>query len=276
MPWNLLLLPLLGGYYFIHQFRLTRFRAKRSENQRLLIESAVAGAGWLLATRLLVLIGCHWFPILIATAREVLAQLAPFPFAPTFVGATLLEIAGAHVLNLFVPAEMAVRYAIRWYGDELQNLLFDSMRAPDLISITLGNGKVYVGVPTDAPSLDPRTQYVAILPMFSGYRDAATKQMQLTTAYWPLYDRISSGAISGPDPNDFEIIFPAAEVKSANRFDPEFYKGHFGGDIEIPASATPRSHVEGTPVEPVGARVEPAVAGGTETPTRSGDQPPKG
>jgi hypothetical protein len=238
MPWNLLLLPLIGGYYFIHRFHWTRFRATRTENQRLLIESAVAGVFWLVLARVLVVAGCRWAPGLTVALRDTLAQLAPMPYAPTALGATVLEVAGAHVLNWVVSAEKAAGSAIRRYGDELQNLLFDSLQTQALISVTLGNGKVYIGAVTDMPNLDPRTQYVALIPMFSGYRDPVNKRMQLTTSYWPLYDRIATGVITGPDLNDFEIIIPAAEVKSANRFDPDFYKVHFG---EIPAPSAPNT-----------------------------------
>ena len=47
MPYNLLLLPLLGGFIFIRQWNVTRYYAERSENQRLLLYSAVAGVALL-------------------------------------------------------------------------------------------------------------------------------------------------------------------------------------------------------------------------------------
>ena len=43
MPTNLLLLPLLGGYWFIQNFHCTRFRARRLDGYRLLVESAFYG-----------------------------------------------------------------------------------------------------------------------------------------------------------------------------------------------------------------------------------------
>src|ERR1035441_1352323 len=43
MPTNLLLLPLLGGYWFIQNFHGTKFRARRLDGYRLLVESAFYG-----------------------------------------------------------------------------------------------------------------------------------------------------------------------------------------------------------------------------------------
>ncbi|HEY4573564.1 MAG TPA: hypothetical protein VIJ26_06370, partial [Thermoanaerobaculia bacterium] len=43
MPTNLLLLPLLGGFWFVHFCYFFRFRAQRLDGYRLLLESAFFG-----------------------------------------------------------------------------------------------------------------------------------------------------------------------------------------------------------------------------------------
>jgi hypothetical protein len=43
MPYNLLLLPLLGGFLFIHLTHFFRFGAQRLDGYRLLFQSAIAG-----------------------------------------------------------------------------------------------------------------------------------------------------------------------------------------------------------------------------------------
>ena len=48
MPFNLLLLPLLGGYIFISHWHVTRFDATRYTGERLLFHSATAGVVFLL------------------------------------------------------------------------------------------------------------------------------------------------------------------------------------------------------------------------------------
>ena len=43
MPWNLLILPLLGGFWLLRTCNLFRFRSQYLEGYRLLMESAIAG-----------------------------------------------------------------------------------------------------------------------------------------------------------------------------------------------------------------------------------------
>jgi hypothetical protein len=57
MPSNLLILPLLAGYCFLHLFSFTKYRAQRLDGHRLILESALlgialSGIGWLVAARL--------------------------------------------------------------------------------------------------------------------------------------------------------------------------------------------------------------------------------
>jgi len=43
MPFNVLLLPLLGGYLFLTHWNRTRFDTKRYSGERLIFHAAVAG-----------------------------------------------------------------------------------------------------------------------------------------------------------------------------------------------------------------------------------------
>lgn len=47
MPFNVLLLPLLGGYLFLTHFNRTRFATKRYSGERLIFHSAIAGVALL-------------------------------------------------------------------------------------------------------------------------------------------------------------------------------------------------------------------------------------
>lgn len=48
MPFNVLLLPLLGGYIFITYWHRTRFSARRYTGERLLFHAALAGVIFLI------------------------------------------------------------------------------------------------------------------------------------------------------------------------------------------------------------------------------------
>lgn len=50
MPFNVLLLPLLGGYIFITKWNRTRFNTKRYSGERLIFHAPVAGVLFLAAS----------------------------------------------------------------------------------------------------------------------------------------------------------------------------------------------------------------------------------
>lgn len=47
MPFNVLLLPLLGGYVFLTRWNRTRFSTRRYSGERLIFHSAIAGVALL-------------------------------------------------------------------------------------------------------------------------------------------------------------------------------------------------------------------------------------
>lgn len=62
MPFNLLLFPLVGGYYILSRFEYLRYVQYRLESQRVLLNSAFAG--------ILLLTGCF-------ILRAILNYVAP-------------------------------------------------------------------------------------------------------------------------------------------------------------------------------------------------------
>ena len=98
MPTNLLLLPLLGGYWFLHTLYYTRFRSQRLDGYRLLMESAFAGLLLTLVARVVVLFAQRW-PLI----QSAWSDLAPgVPFLGTTAASLLLGIAAPYVLNVFL------------------------------------------------------------------------------------------------------------------------------------------------------------------------------
>ena len=66
MPYNLLLLPLLGGFLFFHLTHYFRFGAQRLDGYRLLLQTAIAGTCLAVIAQLLdfffeLLLGIHVF-----------------------------------------------------------------------------------------------------------------------------------------------------------------------------------------------------------------------
>ena len=74
MPFNVLLLPLLGGYVFITYWNYTRFSARRYAGERLLINAALAGVGFpspLVSHSILHLIQMAWGRSMVADLGAV-------------------------------------------------------------------------------------------------------------------------------------------------------------------------------------------------------------
>ena len=99
----MLLLPLLGGYFFIHFFYLTRFRAYRLSSYRLLFETAGAG--------MIFLVVSHVFVTWLSQATcflpwiHTFKRFAPFPYSGSAVGALCLSVVAVLTLNLLVGRE---------------------------------------------------------------------------------------------------------------------------------------------------------------------------
>ena len=220
MPTNLLLLPFAGGYWFIHVFLYTRNKTQRLDGYRLLVESALAGivlaaVGWSIVR------WANTFP----SIRSLWDQLAPhnIPFLGTAFVSLLLGIVSPWVMNLILikahlltPRE-AQTLAVRNHGNHLLQLLHKAAENEQPVSITLDNNKVYIGLVAAAPNLAPHDTYLAITPIFSGYRVKETLELKFTMDYLKVYDD------QGLNPDEFRVVIPVASVRMASLFDDAAY-----------------------------------------------------
>jgi hypothetical protein len=254
MPTNLLLLPLLAGFWFVHSSHRFRFRAQHLDGHRLVLESATAGVILLALSRL---------TVLLAKARPEMAGLlhwwhvdfAPFPYMGTSLLTCLLGAASAWLDNRFPWAwfrwwrrRLGVR--LRWplrrrlrrwssplpqrqrnFGysrseeiqaksDGLRRLLDTAERNEQMISVTLDSRKWYAGYVAESVNLEPKEQYFRLLPILSGYRDKDTLEIRRTVEYSEVYAR-------GVDSAAFHVTIPLATVRIANLFDQDTYEDYF-------------------------------------------------
>jgi hypothetical protein len=222
MPFNVLLLPLLGGYVFISYWNHTRFSARRYSGERLLFHAALAGVFLLVLSYTLVLLVSELWPNLAATWH----RWVPFKHSGTSLGALLLGATLWWPLNFVYQKKSELRRTISDWNDYLEELLTDALDSTRQVSITLHSGKVYVGfvVRTFNPAYDRK--YIVILPTMSGYRTATTRQLIFDTDYTRVYQALmeedESRLVRGV--NDFQIVVPVSQVVSANLFDWEAYQ----------------------------------------------------
>lgn len=124
MPFNQLLLPLLGGYIFVNHTYITCYWASRHSKEHLVFLSAVMGSILLIAARLLTYLACKT-PLGMGLA-EHLHRVAPYDGVGTAVGAFLLGF----VLRWWFNRAWPVDRAPLWhYGmgtlNQLETLLIE-------------------------------------------------------------------------------------------------------------------------------------------------------
>lgn len=207
MPPNLLVLPLLGGYCFVHLVHFLRFRAQRLEGYRLLMESAIAGVLLLLLSRAIVLAlimygQAHW--------QNSWFSFWSMEYSGTASGAFLLGITIPVGINLLYSKRRAKSRALSGHGNAVYRLLHQAETNRSLIAVTMDNRKWYVGMVADSPSLDPQEVHFRLLPVLSGYRKPETLEVSVTVHY-----RFAETTTT----SDVVVTLPLADIKSATLFD---------------------------------------------------------
>jgi hypothetical protein len=223
VPFNVLLLPLLGGYLFISYWNYTRFDAIRYSGERLLFHSATAGMIFLTVAFVITQpVVMHWPEI----GRQW-HNLVPFDYSGTSLLAFCMGALIWWPLNKleWFDREKQAQKTIEDGNDFLEMMLAHAQRELKLVSVVLKSRKVYIGFVT--AGFDPVNDrdYIQLLPLQSGYRDAETLQLKITTDYSQVYDRIITREIESAsiDTNDFRVVVPVSEITSINLFDEEAY-----------------------------------------------------
>ena len=259
VPWNLLLLPLLGGYLFTHFFWLTRYRALEAQSDRLLLGSAASGALFLAIVRgAYLLLSPHPWT---ASAREALWSFAPLEYAPTAIVATLLAFVAAHALNAGIVLlkgrplgkgslergrEWASMWVARRYGNQLLRFLLDAFDRERLVMVTLKNEKVYVGRVQTVPRIGA-AHHLMLLPVLSGTRDDR-KRLDITTRYSVVLEALAEKdeRLKDVGEEDFYVVLPVEEILTATPFNLDVWEKFFGGADRLPKAS------DGSPPERAG------------------------
>ncbi len=229
MPYNLLLLPLIGGFLFVHLTHYFRFAAQRMDGYRLLFQAAIAGVGLSVAGRLVQLLidstplgaplGRYW------------AVFSPFPYSATSAISLLFGPVCA-LVNLFVDKEKAKDKEVRAHGNLFLKLIHQAAEEERLISITLDSRKWYVGWVAESPNLYPQEQYFKLLPFISGYRDKDSLEPQRTVYYEAV---LTDNSL---DQSEFVVTLPLKDIKIAGFFNDEVYDEYFAPPPDEPSAPT--------------------------------------
>jgi hypothetical protein len=221
VPFNVLLLPLLGGYVFIKYWNKTRFDASRYSGERLLFHAALAGVVFLVMAFAVTTAVTLWKPLLAEWWRSRI----PFPYAGTSLVAFLLGTVVWWPFNKwFSDRDWEIQRTIAEWNDYLEGLLNRAVREGRQVAVSLRNGKVYVGLVTRNfdPSYD--REYLVLLPTISGYREPPSQALRFTTDYTRVYQELLQTDESFDAAASFEVVLPVAEVVSATFFDWDVYR----------------------------------------------------
>jgi hypothetical protein len=194
MPYNLLLLPLLGGYLFLRWWNPTRYHALRAEKERLLIMAAIPGlvsivVAFILVSGLGYLFPCASWPGVPCFPAWWAANV-PFEYAGTSLLAFTLGATLWWPLNKVCSRDKAIDRMIEEDKIPLEVVLKKAQDNGNTVAVTMSNGKVYVGYVLHFINPALPTQFIQILPTKSGYRDERDKTYHFVNFYTEALDQI--------------------------------------------------------------------------------------
>ena len=223
MPFNVLLLPLLGGYLFVSRLDRLRYRVSRHSGQRLLLDASIAGVALAVAAWGLTLLTA-WAEPDIERAWKL---LAPFDYSGTAFLAFLLGAGLPPLLNgWFFDKQEQGLLAMEEDGNYLEVLLARALQQKKQVSISTSSGKVYIGYV--AATFDPAKErkYLTLIPTVSGYRAPETQRFVPTTNYAAVLALVDDDSpnLGHLTRSDFQIVLPLSVIQSANVFDREAFE----------------------------------------------------
>src|SRR5258705_2958627 len=238
MPFNLLLLPLLGGFIFFCHWTRTKYFAKRQDKERLLLYSSLFGV-FLLGASFFTSILVPYFPTLIKLRTWWAYHTPPIRYSGISSIAFGTGLVACWLLNNVWPftriwnPENEGKRAILNYGSPLEQLLFRALAEKKRVMVTLASGKFYIGrVATSLAPGDETAFY--LLQTKSGYRDEATQRVEITTHYDKVYKDIARGETEETARemiSDFGVVIPVREVVSATLYRGDIHDKYFPHEL---------------------------------------------
>ena len=225
MSLALLLLPAVGGYWFVTHFNFTRYQAVRESGYHILFRSVLFGILWYCVAAATV-----WFVDACDIWRVRWAikwwdALFPQTFTIETVVAIALGGLSPYVFNVFYSAERGYRRAAESTGDHMELLISDALRNQSPIEISLRSRKLYIGFVTGHNATRHSDIAVALIPLYSGHRTEEDLSFVIDIDYGHTLGRFfeENTTLEPLDPDDVRMVIPVGEIVSARQFDPDIY-----------------------------------------------------
>ncbi len=211
-----LMLPALGGYFFLISWNRTKYRIYRKSGYQLFFEAVAFGLILFVVARVFVVAIEGWVP---GEIEGIWSRLLPFDYSGTLAIVAATAVAVPKLLNRWYTEDEGAYDAAKHSGDCIELLLQDSIAKPRLVEVSMRSGKSYMGFVNDSSIGIPDEADVTLVPVWSGYRDVKTKELRITADYrHVLMD--GNHNIHG---KHFIVVVPMSEIISACPFDPKIY-----------------------------------------------------
>ncbi len=235
MPkFDLLLLPLLGGYIFLITFFLTKFYHQRIERQRLIFNSSILAV---LLSLLILSLDKYIFKTYLLNCREFFGKLNPIEYEG--LNESILIFLSAYpvakILNFIGTKKRALSYVVNKWGNDFEKLFWNSLKSKNdedkLLKVTTKSNKVYVGyVNKISEPID--NSHITIIPNFSGYRDKETQQFNVTTDYLNVLEHYINNGEQKLIDKKMGVIIPIVEIVMVSKFIPEIFDRFNNSEIK--------------------------------------------
>lgn len=263
----LALAPLLGGYIFASNWHRTRIQALRSEGHRLIFLAAIWGVIFLVFATIAVsiLVTIDFFQQIGELWLEVVPiQNSGRSMIAFSMGAILwrpLNRLGRRFPSSFLGKQAAADREILNRQNPFDMLMREALGTRRLVSVTVSNGKVYIGRVRTAPNPAFDTESIDLVVSRSGHRDPETQNMTIDIDYDKTLEEmrndlrdqfiaeLSDVYAQNPEADDdvllgmarrrasrargiraFEIVIPIEQVRSVNFFEEEIYRRVIGAN----------------------------------------------
>jgi len=220
MPWNLLILNLVAGYYLLTRSYFFKFEQQRLDRQRLIFESVLLGVGLTITSYFLRIVFEYFSP---KVFNAIYSELPiKTPFAGTSFCTVLLSIFLAKIGNLLLNKEKYIKKAIKDVGNEFELLMKSSFTNENLLQFTLDNDKFYVAWVKELPT-PSISNYVRVIPALSGFRNSE-KELIFTSHYLSVYSEyIKEGKVTNIKDLNTDLVIDLDNIVTVSNFDLEMY-----------------------------------------------------
>lgn len=223
MPWNLLIFPLVAGYYLLTRSYFFKFHQQRLDRQRLIFERILLGTALAATAYVLRFLFLYHYP---AVGSSIYSNF-PYkePYTITSLSTILIAILFTIISNQILKEKKHsyVKKAIKDVGNEFELLMESSFSDKVLLQFTLDNNKFNIGWVKELP-IPSVSNFVRIIPAISGFRNSSM-ELEFTSHYLRVYSEyVKEGKIKSIEDLKADLIIDISEIVTVSYFDPDMYE----------------------------------------------------